>query len=263
MLNFLLSKRDVMFYILSKTLFYFLMPLTWILICFAISIFSKNSKRKEKFFRWGIGLLLFFTNPFFINEALLAWEVPATAWEKVQNYEVGILLTGISNAQKEPADRLYLNKGGDRLTHTFLLYKMGKIKKILVSGGHFFEKDIHEGKEIKKILLLAGVAESDIILEEKSLNTRENALFSAKILQKQFPNQKYLLITSAFHLRRAKACFERVGVAVDVFSVDFYSQNRSWLPAAWLIPNEKSLYYWYVLLHEIVGFAVYKIVGYA
>ncbi|MDW8296239.1 MAG: YdcF family protein, partial [Raineya sp.] len=171
--------------------------------------------------------------------------------------------TGISNTQKEPADRLYLNKGGDRLTHTLMLYKMGKIKKILISGGHFFEKDIHEGKEIKKILLMAGVAENDIILEDKSLNTRENALFSAKILQTQFRSQKYLLITSAFHLRRAKGCFEKAGIAVDVFSVDFYSQNRSWLPASWLVPNEKSLYYWYVLLHEMLGYVVYKIVGYA
>jgi uncharacterized SAM-binding protein YcdF (DUF218 family) len=239
------------------------MPLTWILICLGLSIFSKSAKRKKIFFRWAVGLLLFFTNPFFINEALLAWEIPATAWEKVQKYEVGILLTGISNAQKDPADRLYLNKGGDRLTHTLILYKMGKIKKILISGGHFFKNDIQEGREIKKILLLAGVPETDIILEEKSLNTRENALFTAKILQEQFPNQKYLLITSAFHLRRAKACFEKVGIQVNVFSVDFYSQNRSWLPASWLVPNEKSLYYWYVLLHEIVGYLVYKIVGYA
>lgn len=193
----------------------------------------------------------------------MLWEIPAAAWEKVEEYDVGILLTGISNAQKEPADRLYLNKGGDRLTHTFMLYKMGKIKKILITGGHFLESDIHEGKEIKKIFLMAGIPESDIILEERALNTRENALFSAKILQESFPNQKYLLITSAFHMRRAKSCFEKVGCKVDGFAVDFYSQNRSWLPTSWLIPNEKSLYYWYVLLHEIVGFVVYKLVGYA
>ncbi len=252
-----------MFFILSKTLFYLLMPLTWILACFLISVWHKKPQNKKRFFRLGLGLLLFFTNPFFINEALLAWEIPATEMQSVKNYDIGIVLTGISNAQKDPKDRLYLNKGGDRLLHTLQLYKSGKIKKILISGGHFYENDIQEGKEMKKILVLADVPETDIILEEKSLNTHENALFSAQILKTQFSGKSYLLITSAFHLRRAKGCFERAGIQADIFSVDFYSQNRNWLPSYWLVPNEKSLYYWYVLIHEIVGYGVYKIIGYA
>jgi len=252
-----------MFYALSKTLFYLAMPLTWVLICFLVSFLSKSARRKKRFMGAGFGLLLFFTNPFFVNEALLWWEVAPTEISKMPNYEVGILLTGISNAQKKPADRLYLNKGGDRLTHTLMLYKMGKIKKILISGGHFYKDDIQEAQEIKKILILANVPEKDIYLEDKSLNTRENAQFSAEILKKEFPNQSYLLITSAFHLRRAKGCFEKQGIEVTVFSVDFYSQNRSWVPSHWLVPNEKSLYYWYVLVHEWVGYVTYKILGYA
>lgn len=252
-----------MFFILSKTLFYLLMPLTWILACFLASLWVKRASRKKRFFRLGLGLLLFFSNPFFANEAFLAWEVPATEIKRLKSYEVGIVLTGISNAQREPKDRLYLNKGGDRLVHTLQLYKVGKIKKILISGGHFFENDIHEGKEMKRIFVLAGVNENDIILEDKSLNTRENALFSAQILKEQFAGQSYLLITSAFHLRRAQDCFKRAGINADAFSVDFYSQNRTWLPSHWLVPNEKSLYYWYVLIHEILGYLVYKIVGYA
>ncbi|MFN3315175.1 MAG: YdcF family protein [Raineya sp.] len=252
-----------MFFILSKTLFYLLMPLTWILACLLLSLFSKKPTRKKLFFRIGLGLLLFFTNPFFINEALLAWEMPPTEIAKLKTYDVGIVLTGVSNAQREPKDRLYLNKGGDRLLHTLQLYKMGKIRKILISGGHYLEDDIHEGKEMKNLFVLAGIPESDIVLEEKSLNTRENAQFSAQILKEQFLGKSYLLITSAFHLRRAKACFERANIQADVFSVDFYSQTRTWLLSHWLAPNEKSLYYWYVLIHELLGYAVYKAVGYA
>lgn len=252
-----------MFFILSKTLFYLLMPLTWVLACFLMSISLKRPSLKKRFFRIALGLLLFFTNPFFINEALLAWEIAPTEIKKLKNYDVGIVLTGISNAQKEPKDRLYLNKGGDRLIHTLQLYKMGKIKKIIISGGHFFENDIHEGKEMKNMFILAGIPEEDIILEEKSLNTRENALFSAKILQENFSGKSYLLITSSFHLRRAQACFRKAGIEPDIFAVDFYSQNRTWLPSHWLAPNEKSLYYWYVLSHEVLGYVVYKIVGYA
>lgn len=252
-----------MFFILSKTLFYLLMPLTWILLSFGLSLWLKSPAKKSLFRRLGFGFLLFFSNPLFINEALLLWEIPPTKVANLPNYDVGILLTGISNAQKKPADRLYLNKGGDRLTHTLMLYKMGKIKKILISGGHYLSTDIPEAQEIRRILLWAGVAERDIILETKSLNTRENAKFSAEILQKNFPKQSYVLITSAFHLRRAKGCFQQAGIQTDAFSVDFYSQNRSLMPTYWLIPNEKSLYYWYVLSHEVLGYVVYKILGYA
>lgn len=263
MLNSTSNIQENMFFILSKTLFYLLMPLTWVLACLLISIFLKRPSLKKRFFRIALGLLFFFTNPFFVNEALLAWEIIPTKIQNLKTYDIGIVLTGVSNAQKEPKDRLYLNKGGDRLIHTLQLYKMGKIKKILISGGHYFEEDIHEGREMKKIFVWAGIPEEDIILEEKSLNTRENALFSAKILQEHFADKSYLLITSAFHLRRAKSCFQKTGIKTDIFAVDFYSQNRSWLPSHWLVPNEKSLYYWYVLLHEIVGYVVYKIVGYA
>jgi uncharacterized SAM-binding protein YcdF (DUF218 family) len=253
-----------MFFIISKVIFYLLMPITWVLASFLISFFSKNTLRKKKALRTGIVLLVIFSNSMFSNELLLLWEVPVTPFSEVKNYDVGIVLTGITNNNKEPYDRPYFNKGADRIVHAQMLYKMGKIKKILISGGVYFtDSRANEAKELQKFLISAGIPEKDIIVEDKSLNTHENALFSSEILQKNYPNQKYLLITSAFHLRRAKGCFEKAGVQTDTFATDFYSQQRSWLPSYWLIPTEKAFFHSFVVFHEVLGYVVYKAIGYA
>ena len=59
-----------MFFILSKTIFYLAMPITWILGLLAYGIFSKNKKRAKKSLKISFILLLTFTNPFLQNEAM-------------------------------------------------------------------------------------------------------------------------------------------------------------------------------------------------
>ena len=84
-----------------------------------------------------------------------------------------------------------------------------------------------EARLLAKVLADCQVPEEDIILEEKARNTYENALYSQKILTKIFPNQTYLLITSAFHTPRALACFRKQQLKVKAFSTDFYSFDRN------------------------------------
>ena len=254
-----------MFYILSKTIFYILMPMFWIIFLLFYAIVTKNDKRRKKAIRICLGIVFIFGNPALTNEAFWQWEVPATPMANVGTYEVGVVLTGVLNVHKIPHERTYFNKGADRITHALQLYKNGNIKKILISGGSFQPiKDEDEAQDLKKFLLLAGVPENDIILEDKSANTRENALFSAKILNKDFPNQKYLIITSAFHLRRSLGCFEKAGIKADGFATDFYNSDRKTINAlSWLVPTEKSLYFSYILLHEWLGYGVYRIIGYS
>lgn len=256
-----------MFFFLSKTLYYFLMPVTWLFLVFVWALFTKKPKRKRRLFRTGIFLLWFLTCPFVINQLLLVWEKPPTPLSKIkQSYDVGIVLTGVTNSEKKPYDRVYLNKGGDRVTHALMLYRMGKIKKILITGGSFDpeqRKERAEAYQLKQILLQARVPAKDITLEIKARNTRENALNTAKILKEKFPNQSYLLITSAFHIRRATGCFAKVGITTTPFSVDFYTRDKGVALPFSLFPSEQALYKWYILTHEVVGYIVYKVLGYA
>ncbi|MBW8050728.1 MAG: YdcF family protein [Cytophagales bacterium] len=261
-----------MFFILSKLLSFLLMPITWILGVFIFSLFTKNTKGKKTSLKIGIILLLFFSNPFFVNEAFLLWEISPTRLSELQDdFDVGIILTGVTNSLKSPRDRVYFNKGADRVIHTIHLYKMGKIKKILISGGSssIIGPKIYEAKLLRKVLINSGIPYKAIIIETRSRNTRENALYSTEILKNGLPCpdslrkcSKYLLITSAFHMRRAFDCFNKTGLDVTPFSVDFYSNDRMWKPDLIIVPKESALNRWSVLVHEIFGYVIYWVVGY-
>jgi uncharacterized SAM-binding protein YcdF (DUF218 family) len=253
-----------MFFILSKTLFYLALPLLWIVAFFLFAWFTKNNKRKNQFFKIGLITLLFFSNRFIQNEAISAWETKFVKFSDVKNYDLGIVLTGVTNPRITPRDRVNFDKGADRVLHTVQLYKAGKLKKILITGGSglLLGDTISEAEDLAKVFLLSGVPKKDLILEKKSVNTRENALFTKQILDQSNIHGSYLLITSAFHMRRSKMCFNKVGLNPDIYPVDFYSDQRKFTPDVLFLPNEVALSKWPILIHEILGTLMYKIMGY-
>ncbi|HET9054721.1 MAG TPA: YdcF family protein, partial [Cyclobacteriaceae bacterium] len=125
-----------MFFVLSKVLNFLTNPLIFVFGFLAAAAQMKKDHLKKRFFWISFFLLLFFSNDFIANEAMLAWEVKATPYASINNvYDWGIVLTGVTANDREPADRVYFNHGADRVTHTVQLYKKGIIKKILVTGG--------------------------------------------------------------------------------------------------------------------------------
>jgi uncharacterized SAM-binding protein YcdF (DUF218 family) len=254
-----------MFFVLSKILFYVVMPLTWIIIFLMVAVFTKKERTRKKALITSTVLLLVFSNPFLSNEAWLLWEQPPTPMAHLEKYDAAIILTGFTSQEKSPHDRVYTGKGTDRVLMPLRLYKEGYIKKIIISGGSgsLTRKHSSEALEIKKILRQSGVPSEDILYEDQSRNTHENAQFTKQLLTGYPELKKLLLVTSAFHMKRAAACFKKEGIMADVFSADFYTTDRSFTPDKLLIPQEVYLYHWQKLLHEITGFIVYKIVGYA
>jgi vancomycin permeability regulator SanA len=125
-----------MFFILSKILNYLTMPLAIVCLCFLLHILIRRSNLKRIFFWTGFALLFFFSNAFIANEVMMVWEPDATPYiDMKKRYEYGIVLTGVTSSELTPRDRVYFHKGADRVTHTVQLYKLGIIKKIIVSGG--------------------------------------------------------------------------------------------------------------------------------
>ncbi|MEK6476779.1 YdcF family protein [Catalinimonas sp. 4WD22] len=237
------------------------MPVTLIVLAFLLSWFYK--KHRRFFLLAGLILLLVFTNYFLSNALLRWWEVPPTPLSELPNYEVGIVLGGITS-DKEPRDRVHVSGAADRILHAMHLYRIGKIDKILISGGSgkILKDSIPEAELLKEILLLSKVPESDIIIEASSRNTHENASFSAEILNEKYVNEKYLLITSAFHMRRAEACFKKAGLEVDPFSVDMKGNEFEFTPDELIIPTSAAIGNWEVVIREIVGMLAYKVSGY-
>ncbi len=250
-----------MFFYLSKTLYFLAMPVTLIILVLLLSAFVK--KYQKTLFWLGMGLCFLFTNLFLSNALVRWWEAEPVAIESLPHYDVGIVLGGITS-DKEPRDRVHTSGAADRILHAVQLYRQGKIDKILVSGGtgKIIADEVKEAVLLKKLLLLSMVPEEDILVEDNSRNTRENALFSRDLLQAQAPGHRYLLITSAFHMPRAKACFDKVGLEVSTFSVDFRSDEHKFTPDILFIPGSAAIGHWEIIIREVLGMAAYWISGY-
>jgi uncharacterized SAM-binding protein YcdF (DUF218 family) len=255
-----------MFFYFSQFLSFLAMPLTLVLLLLVIAAIFTPKSRGRKILGTGILLLLFFSNPFLSNLALLAWEPPYKSFEEIPNREIGIVLTGVTNLNKTTTDRTFFGKGADRITQALQLYRMGKIKKILITGGQGLNptNPYSEAELLKRFLVMTGMPETDILIEEKSVNTRENALFTKEFLEKNgiATDQEFVLITSAFHMPRSKKCFDKVGLNTLPFPVDYYSHDIKYDLPELLYPRPEALVNWQLLVRDWIGLIVYRLVGY-
>ena len=96
----------------------------------------------------------------------------------------------------------------------------------------------------------------------KSRNTHENALFLKPLLTQIFRDGKFILITSAAHMKRAGACFHKQGIPVLLFSTDRYSGPVKYDFDYLFLPSSATLFNWEKLIHEWVGMIGYLIMGY-
>ena len=254
-----------MFFILSKTLSYLVMPLS---IVMALLITSRivRSHRCRKGLLWGALILFFiFSNEFIANELMKSWEIETKPFSSMRKYKLGIVLTGTVMPQLKPDDRVYFSKGADRIVHTVQLYKLGLIEKILVSGGSGRVVDIkeREADRFREVMMLMGIPDSVILLENQTRNTYESAREVKKMLETLgYSREDCVLITSAFHMRRSLACYEKAGIGMDTFSTDFYAHHSRYYPDAFFIPKVEALVIWNKLVKEWVGMIAYWVAGY-
>ncbi|GGF10485.1 hypothetical protein GCM10011383_22060 [Hymenobacter cavernae] len=254
-----------MFFLLSKLLYYAVMPATWMVVLLVAALLARQPRWRKRFVVAALVLTVIGTNAGLANLALLAWELPPVPLRTIAPHDAGILLTGMANTHKSPHDRVYISSAADRLTHTLWLYRTHRIRRIIVSGGSGdVDKRVHtEAEEVNTLLRLSGVPQADILLEDRSRNTRENALYTKELLAKHPEIKSLVLVTSAFHERRALGCFHRVGLHPTPFPVDFRTTDPEDSAAGyWPIPEAGALVTWSLLIHELTGYVTYKLMGY-
>ena len=230
------------------------------------SFITKNLNRRKRSIIIAFILFIGFSNTFLLDNMMRLWEVPTVKESNLKGtYDIGIVLGGMLSYDSQ-LDRLQFSRGVDRLTQAVQLYKDGIIKKIFITSGSgsISYPEIKEAPLLKRYLKTINIPDEDIIVESESKNTHENATFSAPIIKKIAPNGRYLLITSAFHMRRSIGCFNKAGINTTPFSTDRYSGGpRRWSFDFLFIPNIEALQAWNVLIHEMTGYLVYKIMRYA
>ena len=253
-----------MFFVLSKTISFLLKPIGILFILAVISLITKNHTKKKRFNGAFLVLLYLFSCPAIINKCIKIYEFPTTQIENTKNYTYGILLTGgLVNESKSQSSAIFLGPQGDRLWQTIELYKAGKIRKVIISGGNGFERKSKnlatENNKAREFLIKTGVDSNDIIQEKEAVNTYENAKFTKSLLSKNYG--KVLIITSGFHLYRALACFNKQNINAEGFATTPISENS---PFKWqdLIPAMDAFKNADFLANEIIGLTVYTILGY-
>ncbi len=241
------------------------MPLSLVIGILLFSLFLKRGKWKAGLQIFAVALLIFCSNSVITDRIFKLWEIPVTPIESISNSKkVGVVLTGVVRKEKLPHDRVYFSEGADRILHAVQLYQAGKIQKVVITGGKgsFSESPIREAPQLKQVLLMCAIPEQDILIESESRNTRQNAQYTAPILKEKFPDYDYLLITSAFHMRRSLACFEKEGINAKAFSTDFKTGDYPPRLTSYFFPSPNAIFRWHVLIKELMGIAAYKLMGY-
>jgi uncharacterized SAM-binding protein YcdF (DUF218 family) len=173
------------------------------------------------------------------------------------------MLTGITkNERYGPSPNYELTDGADRIVEAIRLAHLYPQAMLIISGGS--SSVLYTGdRESDTLGWLAhelGIPKKRIILDRNSRNTHENAVETHKILARIRVNGPVLLVTSAFHMPRSVACFNKVGEHPIPWPVDYY-RTDSGVGSAWL-PKPQSLMRSNTAIHEYIGLLFYKLAGY-
>jgi len=249
-----------MFFALSKLLAFLLKPLLMIGLLAIYGLWTKNPVRRRRALIAVVSLFLLFTNRWIVSEVARAWETGRLNPADIQQpYEVGILLGGYLDTNADAPDSILSMQRGNRLVTALTLFKMGKIKRILLSGGsgRLLGSEPVEADVARDYLHQWGVPDSAILVDNKSRNTYENARYSKAVLDSLLPGRSCLLITSAWHIRRAEACFAKAGVRCQPFGTDYFAEKSNGNALRWIEPDWQALMKWEMLIKEWVGWWVY------
>lgn len=257
-----------MFFVLSKILWFFADPANLILLALVVggTLVQVRSPSLKRAGRWTflLGLLAFMLAAVFPigQQAFLQLEnrfpIPTQLPEKVTGIVVagGVLDPVVSNARgqvsvNDAVDRLFaMAELAARYPDAKLIYSAG--------SGSLTRQDLKEADFVLPLLVRLGIPASRVLLENRSRNTYENAIFSRDVAGADAAGT-WILITSAFHMPRAVGTFRKAGWTVVPYPTDYnYEPERKWgigfFPRSGL--NRLS-----AAAHEWIGLLAYRLSG--
>lgn len=176
-----------------------------------------------------------------------------------------IVLGGGVTAQRTGGRNILPGRSFDRLYLGCRLFQDKKAPVVVLSGGGISWRQAPGSLlESQQMFLLArelGIPEKALIRESHSRNTRENAWFTREILRGNGWSGPVLLVTSAFHMPRARACFEKLGLTVVPCPADFRSDPYKRKAALDFLPDAGALDDTTIALKEYTGMLYYRLRG--
>lgn len=260
-------------FVVSKLLLFVTQPLSWVvLLLMAGLVFLRTGLRQSpQKASWGftcVALACFVL-------VLQGWGVlPDAGIRRLENtyppqasppdlkHFAGIVVLGgalDSAAVWEGRTQPALNGAAERMVAPLPLMQQHPHLRLLFTGGEgaLFAQGLTEAQRADIFYQSMGLDPRRLILEDRSRNTFENAVLSAAIAGVDI-QKPWLLVTSAWHMPRSMATFEKAGWNVTPYPVDFRTgQSTAW--SDYSLSDGASR--WQLLLHEWLGLWVYQFTG--
>lgn len=255
-----------MFFIVSKILGFFALPSNF-LISLGILGLLLLCTRLTRFASWlvvtSLVLLAIAGLSPLGNVLMLPLEQRFPPWDPSHGAPTGIVVLGgaISPDVSGARGVVALDEAAERITVAVELARRYPDARIVFSGGN---SNLIENGPVEAALAVRefealGIPHDRITAEEQSRNTVENAVFSRLIADPK-PGERWLLVTSAYHMPRAVAVFRAAGFPVEAYPVDWRTRG----PIDTLQPFGSlaaGLERTDVAVREWVGLVVYRITG--
>ncbi|WP_291960369.1 YdcF family protein [Chelatococcus sp.] len=225
----------LMFFYASKIIWFLTAPSTLMMatVCLgALLLFTRFFKMGRFLVALGaLGFLVFGSSPvprLMIRELERQFPpmTPAMTAETAAARPVdGIIVLG--GALDYRRGQMRLTDAGARVSAALALAHQHPEARVVFTGGHdaiLLRSPVSEADMARGLFQSASLADSRVVYEGQSRNTRENALFTAKLVTPQ-PGERWLLVTSAFHMPRAMGTFRAAGFDVEPYPVDFRADD--------------------------------------
>ena len=168
----------------------------------------------------------------------------------------GALESGrLSSHHRQPQ----LNASAERMTSAVALWQHNPRLQLLFTGGEgmLVAEGPPEAERARAFFTSMGIPAHAVRYEERSRTTYENAVLTAQLPGVNI-RQRWLLVTSAWHMPRAMGAFVKAGWNVTAYPVDF----RTGGPTPWNVYSiADGADHWYTALHELLGMAGYRLRG--
>lgn len=254
-----------MFFVLSKTLAIVLLPSNLLILLAVAGVVLMLTRWRRVGLRLTVAALtivvavsLLPVGSFLIHTL----EQRFPRWDPARGAPDGIVVLGgglspsLSHAHGTPV----VNADADRIIAIARLARDYPDARIIYSGGdgRLIPAGYAETEFLGPLLDQMGVPRERVVLESRSRNTTENAVFSKALAQPK-PGERWLLVTTAWHMPRAVGCFRRAGFAVEAYPVGWRTGTRFVLrPRSNISGGLASLD---LAVHEWTGLIAYWLAG--
>jgi uncharacterized SAM-binding protein YcdF (DUF218 family) len=223
----------LLFFVLSKTLGIMLLPTNFLLVVGligAVLIATRLASLGRKLLIASVVLLAICGFSPFGYWVLYPLESRFPPWDASRGAPDGIVVLGGAIDADLSAERgVAVYRGAvDRVIATAALARRYPDARIIYSGGsaNLVSDDAKEADYALAVFESLGVPRERLTMERRSRNTRENAEFSKAIAAPK-SGERWLLVTSAFHMPRSIGLFRKAGFTVEPYPVDWHSGGRA------------------------------------